>query len=330
MKGITELMDLFDHKGDAIVTINMPVLHLCGDFVVRRGWSLGPRILDVNELVFFPQGTETVYRTTDQICILKQSCWVITRKGNEHSYHFGENAATRHLFVQFTEGESFAPGLLGFQGPNSIPSPENGIPTILISHLLRTAHLQRDLNHCNILLSALLSELQHSYTDTVVENNNNSKPKNTIGSLTTSRLHFDIGPSSIFPRIVSEALSYIRTHLTEPITVAEIAAHCQMSHEHLTRTFVRSVGLPPRQVIIQLRLERACHMLRHSNLSIKEIADQIGFSENHYFSRVFKASYGLSATVYRAKYADPRIQHIAPDDLYEAPYPMNNYVHFNY
>jgi AraC family transcriptional regulator len=70
-------------------------------------------------------------------------------------------------------------------------------------------------------------------------------------------------------------------------------------------------------------------MLRHSNLSIKAISEKIGFSENHYFSHVFTASYGISATDYRAKYTDPRIQHIAPDDMFEARYPMNTYVHFN-
>jgi AraC family transcriptional regulator len=322
-------VDLFDYKGDGILIINTPVLHFCGDFVVRRGWKLGPRTLDVNELVFFPYGTETVYRTIDQICVLKQSCWVITRIGSEHSYHFGEDAATRHLFVRFSGGDSIAPGLLSFQGPNSILSTENGISAILISHLLQTAHLQRDQNRCNILLSTLLSELQHSYTETVMNSNNNSKSENISSNPTTSRFYSNLGPSSNFPRIVSEAISYIRTHLTDPITVADIAIHCQISHEHLTRTFVRSVGLPPKQVIIQLRLERACHMLRHSNLSIKTISEKIGFSENHYFSHVFTANYGLSATDYRAKYTDPRIQHIAPDDMFEARYPMNTYVHFN-
>jgi AraC family transcriptional regulator len=309
--------------------INTPVLHFCGDFVVRRGWKLGPRTLDLNELVFFPHGTETVYRTNDQICVLKQSCWVITRIGSEHSYHFGEDAATRHLFVRFSGGDSIAPGLLSFQGPNSILSAVNGISAILISHLLQTAHLQRDQNRCNILLSALLSELQHSYTDTVAKINNNSMSENISSHPTTSRFYSRLGPTSNFPRIVSEAISYIRTHLTDPITVADIAIHCQISHEHLTRTFVRSVGLPPKQVIIQLRLERACHMLRHSNLSIKMISEKIGFNENHYFSHVFTASYGLSATDYRAKYADPSIQHIAPDDMFEASYPMNTYVNFN-
>jgi AraC family transcriptional regulator len=103
---------------------------------------------------------------------------------------------------------------------------------------------------------------------------------------------------------------------------------CKISHEHLTRTFVNATGMPPPQAIIQLRLERASHLLRHSTLSIRKIAEQCGFAENHYFSRVFASNFGTTATAYRSQYADPRIQHIEPSGLFEVEYPMNAYVHF--
>ncbi|KIL42319.1 hypothetical protein SD70_02115 [Gordoniibacillus kamchatkensis] len=105
--------------------------------------------------------------------------------------------------------------------------------------------------------------------------------------------------------------------------------HCKISHEHLTRMFVRSVGVPLRQIIIQLRLERAAYLLRHSTLTVKEIAAQCGYTENHYFSKAFAASFGMTAIAYRKKFADPLVQHVVYDGTANENYPINTYIHLN-
>lgn len=313
-------MDLFDQKGCLQLNEKLPTLHYCGDFIVRRNWKLGPRILDDNELVFFPQGNGTIYRNGDQVYTLNQPSWVLTKAGETHSYHFGETAATRHLFMHFSGGEWFAPTLFSTMCCDVIPVREGGLPSAIISEILHIAHDEKDTNRCNILISALLSELEYL----------GNKSKNTsIPSMKYLNNKKEVVSDPSYPLVVSKALTYIRNRLLEPITVAEIAVHCQISHEHLTRVFVRVIGIPLRQMIIQLRLERASHMLRHSTLSIKEIASQCGYAENHYFSRAFTAYYGMTATEYRQEYADPRVQHIVPDERLEENYPINVYFHIN-
>jgi AraC family transcriptional regulator len=268
--------------------------------------------------LFFPQGTGTIYRKEDQIYTLNQPSWIITRAGETHSYHFGETAATRHLFFHFSGGEWFAPTLLSSIGSDVIPVKEGGLPSAIISQILHIAHGEKNTHRCHILLSALLSELEHLGNKSILT------PTPAMNCLENKK---EVVSDPAYPLVVSKALTYIRNRLLEPITVAEIAVHCQLSHEHLTRVFVRAIGIPLRQMIIQLRLERATHMLRHSTLSIKEIASQCGYAENHYFSRAFTAYYGMTATEYRKEYADPRVQHIIPDERLEENYPINVYFH---
>jgi AraC family transcriptional regulator len=297
---------------------DIPELHLCGDFVVRRGWKLGPRTIEEHELVYFPMGTDTIYRSEDQKYVLDRPTWVITRAGSKHSYSFGETAATRHLFVHFNGGNRYAPTLLDPQGPHILLSGETEFQAVLMSHILQTAHAKNDPYRCNILLATLLSELEHTYS--------HIKVKPIKKQANPDPLHEK--KTAPYPHFVSEALSYIRNRLIEPLSVADIATYCQMSHEHLTRSFVRVMGMPPQQVIIKLRLERATHLLRNTTLSIKEIASQCGFSESHYFSRTFVSNYGLTASSYRNKWADPRIQHMESSRMFNTIYPMNTFVLF--
>lgn len=287
---------------------HMPEIHFCGDFVMRRGWKLESVSLKEHELVYFPRGTGTVYRRGDQVYLLDQPCFILAKTGDVHSYHFCDQVPTRHLFANFSGGELAAPDLFRPNGPDRIVSEEGSYLTVTFSHLLEVAHKEKEPYRCNVLLTSLLSELQAAYWRDV-------KP---IKPADLSLSH---------PGFLNEAIRYLQQHLTEPVSIAELAAHCRISREHLARTFNRVLGISPRQMIIQLRLERAAHMLRHSTLSIKEIALRCGFVENYYFSRMFSAHYGQPASVYRKKHADPRSQNIE-NEQFESNHPINVYATF--
>jgi YesN/AraC family two-component response regulator len=51
-----------------------------------------------------------------------------------------------------------------------------------------------------------------------------------------------------------------------------------------------------------LRMDEACQLLLYSSLSVKEVADQSGFANEHYYSRLFTKIKGLSATAFRERY----------------------------
>ncbi|REE81502.1 helix-turn-helix protein [Paenibacillus taihuensis] len=287
--------------------MKLPVVHMCGDFVVRRNWKLELRRLEQHELVYFPIGTGTTYHIAGKVYTLDKPCWVITRAGVEHGYQFSETSATRHQFIHFTIDESFELALLDAGGPDVIPIREGGFEEQMIRHLLEVSYTGKDSSRSGFLLAALLNELDQL---------SGAKQKETVAG-------------SSYSLMVNKALAYMRRHLAEPISVADIAKHCKLSQEHLSRLFAREVGIPLRQMIIQLRLERAAYHLRHSTLSINEIASQCGYTENHYFSRTFAAYFGISASAYRGKYASPAERHVVYEQHIDANYPINTYIYVN-
>ena len=74
---------------------------------------------------------------------------------------------------------------------------------------------------------------------------------------------------------------------------------CGITTTHFSRTFKAMYSTTPVKYINNLRLEKACALLTHTNLSIAEISDQCGFADSSYFSKTFKSAYGQSPANYR-------------------------------
>jgi len=98
---------------------------------------------------------------------------------------------------------------------------------------------------------------------------------------------------------IAHALALIETHYHTPLTLDDIASASHISKTHLLRLFKETFGLSPIQYLIQLRIRKACQLLHHSQLSIADIAYQVGFEDSNYFSRQFKQVIGQSPRAYR-------------------------------
>ncbi len=84
--------------------------------------------------------------------------------------------------------------------------------------------------------------------------------------------------------------------------MAEVAERIGVSQAHLTRLFDRHFGVPPLQYYRRLRMEVAASRLINSNLSVKEIAWELGYSNPFHFSRSFRRFAGMSPVEYRRQY----------------------------
>jgi AraC-like DNA-binding protein len=60
-------------------------------------------------------------------------------------------------------------------------------------------------------------------------------------------------------------------------------------------------GISAGEYILNIRMEAARQQLRHSSLSVGEIADSLGFSDISSFSRIFKTRVGVSPSAFRGK-----------------------------
>ena len=94
-------------------------------------------------------------------------------------------------------------------------------------------------------------------------------------------------------------LELLRARLSEDVSLEELAAEARLSPFHFARMFKQSVGVPPRVYLTRLRLERACELLEQTDLTITEIALELGYSSNQVFARVFLKHRRTSPSDYR-------------------------------
>jgi AraC-like DNA-binding protein len=98
---------------------------------------------------------------------------------------------------------------------------------------------------------------------------------------------------------IIKAKKYIQSHFHEPITLEDIAQVACLSQSHFCRLFKQETSFTPIEYLSSVRLENAKTLLLYSNYTLTEIADRVGFSSIHYFSRCFKKYEGVSPLLYR-------------------------------
>lgn len=95
------------------------------------------------------------------------------------------------------------------------------------------------------------------------------------------------------------ARDFIHAHAERPITIGEIAAAAALSPNHLLRSFRALFGQTPHQYLIELRLRRACALLRSGDLPVSAICLEVGFESLGSFSSLFRRATGRSPQRYR-------------------------------
>jgi len=89
-------------------------------------------------------------------------------------------------------------------------------------------------------------------------------------------------------------LDYIQMHLAEDLTLGQIAHVAHLSPSHFTRQFKQSMGQSVYQYVLDQRLEAAKRLLVAGQLSIGEIALQVGFHDQSHLHRHFKRRYRIT------------------------------------
>jgi len=100
--------------------------------------------------------------------------------------------------------------------------------------------------------------------------------------------------------LIAEIQFWLRTNLNTELTLTDIAKQFGMSQRSFTRRFKAATGVRATQYWQQLRIEMAKELLASSNLSIQEIADQVGYQDQGHLTRLFKQDLNLTPKAYRA------------------------------
>ena len=110
----------------------------------------------------------------------------------------------------------------------------------------------------------------------------------------------DSGLSVKHLRAIEQAKAIIRSNIQNEITVDEVAELVRMHSDYLSRVFKRKEGISLKEYLIHAKMERAKVLLR-TEMSIKEVCFEIGYSDPNYFSRSFKKHTGLTASEYKER-----------------------------
>lgn len=99
---------------------------------------------------------------------------------------------------------------------------------------------------------------------------------------------------------VHRALNFIASNGDRAVSLADIAAHCELSPSRLSYLFSDQVGMSPIRFHEEQRLQRAADLLRETTLSVKAVANEVGFDDAFHFSTRFRAIFGASPRTFRS------------------------------
>lgn len=101
-------------------------------------------------------------------------------------------------------------------------------------------------------------------------------------------------------QVVEEIVIYINDHLSQELTVEQLAQISALSPYHFIRVFKRETGYTPHEYVVQARINLAKYLLKTTQMSVKEISISTGYTAESIFSSAFKRYTGFSPTAYRS------------------------------
>ena len=112
----------------------------------------------------------------------------------------------------------------------------------------------------------------------------------------------NLDKSRAFSKPVVLCLDYIYEHLNQPLRVEDLAREVGLSPSYLSTLFKKEMGVSLSDYIMGRRIKAACNMLQFSGYSYAEIADELAFSSQSHFTKVFREQTGYTPKAYRAAF----------------------------
>jgi AraC-like DNA-binding protein len=99
---------------------------------------------------------------------------------------------------------------------------------------------------------------------------------------------------------ITQILDYINKHYRN-VTIKKLAAHFNYSSRNMMRLILKYTNRRFKDIVVQFRIDHACDMLNNSDMSISEIATNVGYAQRSYFDVLFREKCGMTASKYRNK-----------------------------
>ena len=110
----------------------------------------------------------------------------------------------------------------------------------------------------------------------------------------------EVIPSDV-NKAVRIAAEFVLRHYKEPIGLTEAAEEAGVNSAYLSYLFQKEMKVGFSNFLLNRRMECAREMLEKTNLKVREVAEQSGFNDYHYFSKAFKKIHSVSPAEYRRR-----------------------------
>ena len=122
----------------------------------------------------------------------------------------------------------------------------------------------------------------------------------SILALLYSEQQTELADSDVAASLMRSAQARMQAEFASDLDIQRLARELNVGYRRFRDLFVRQTGFSPHRYLIELRLAHARALLTQTTLNIKQVATRSGFSDEYYFSRLFKARVGRAPTEWRA------------------------------
>ncbi|MBP1966499.1 helix-turn-helix domain-containing protein [Paenibacillus aceris] len=267
------------------------------DYAIRPPFLLGERNL-MDYIIFYVQEGIFEICTNGNSHILKEGDLALLQPGDIHTIKGLTNTINPYIHLDF------------FYHPNR-KSSFITLPGQVDLSTYR-ALMQPTLNQCDGIRIPLKLTFSHSQKmkDLVLKIIECWQLQSYVGRMEAHQLAHEWIAVLIKQYMVSQTgstqakpflnwiTSYLAFHISEPISVQDMASRAGLSTSRFTVLFKEHFGLTPHQYLLKFRIEHAQELLKEGK-PIKVISEYCGFTDVHHFAKTFKASVGLTPGAYR-------------------------------
>jgi len=268
------------------------------DYAIRRPFFLGERSL-LDYVIFYVQEGTFEIELDGRMHVLRPGDHCLLQPGDRHTIRGLDDTINPYVHLDFfyqpKRAESFVtlPGQIDMEPYAELMQPR-----------------LNDFTEFDLPLKLEVSQPQR-LRDQVLKMIESWQQGTYIGQLSAQKLAHEwyMTVASEFMKTPKAASTHVRPllnwitsyfafHISEPITVNDMAKRAGLSPSRFNVMFAETFGITPYQYLLRMRIEHAKELLGNG-YPIKVVSEYCGFADVHYFSKAFKAAVGATPGQYR-------------------------------
>lgn len=256
-------------RGESYPPQNHPISHL---FFPNKG-----RVLDEYQLIYIIKGSGVFKSEHTSERTIKAGDVMLLFPGERHSYHPDANIGWDEFWI-------------GFNGPNIDSRVSNGF--FAKEHPVFHVGISEDIAQTYRIAIDAAQQMRRGYQQMLAGCVNM-----LLGHIYTLDGMNEEGDHNA--KTVRQAIHFMNENFQKDIHPEDVADAVNCGYSRFRKIFLEQTGISPYQHILKMRIQRSKELLTYTDKTLKEISEEVGFSNPLYFSTAFKRIENMSPSRYR-------------------------------